>query len=176
MPDVLDLTDGLLRLTDGTRTFDVSPCAGDANLADGADTVTYLHRGKIISDGSGTRLADETNAEATFTAMVKSDELIDGVNLVTLCDWMRGETSAAMTAASWASTTTRRDEHRTLHVDWYPAPTLVAGVPTPSTGDRYYRIADALLVDVPKAEGRATTWSMTFRSATAARPDLQAVP
>ena len=65
MPEVLDLTDGLLRLTDGTRTFDVSPCAGDANLADGADTVTYLHRGKIISDGSGTRLADETNAEAT---------------------------------------------------------------------------------------------------------------
>jgi hypothetical protein len=168
MPDVLNLTDGLLRLTDGTRTLDVSPTVGDGGIADAAETETYLHRGKIIVDGSGVRLADESPAEVTFTAMVASDETDDDENLVTICRWMRGAASSAMTAAAWASTTTRGDTHRTLHVDWYPSGT--------ASGAAYYRIADAMLVTAPVAEGRPTSWSMTFRSTTAPRPALAYVP
>lgn len=168
MPDVLNLTDGLLRFTDGTRVFDVSPTVGDGAITDAAETETYLHRGKIITDGSGVRLADETPAEVTLTAMVKSDETDDDENVITICRWMRGASSSAMTAASWASTTTRLDTHRTLHVDWYPNGT--------TSGAAYYRIADAMLTAAPVAEGRPTSWSMTFRSTTAPRPTLNFVP
>jgi len=176
MPDVLDRTDGLLRITDGTRVYDHHPVAGDGNVEDLAETITYLHRGKIITDGSGVRLTDETPAEVTFTAMVASDEVVDGVNLPSLAEWMRGGTSAAITAASWAPTITRRDGHRPLHVQWYPNPTLSAGVPAPASADIYYEVPDALLVAAPKTEGQPTVYSLTFRSTSAPRPTKNAVP
>jgi hypothetical protein len=175
MPDVLDRTDGLLRLTDGTNTYDHHPVAGDGAIEDLAETITYLHRGKIITDGSGVRLTDETPAEVTFTAMVSSDEVADGVNLPSFIEWMRGGISSAITTATWAATQTRRDGHRPLHVQWYPNPTLAAGVPAPTTGDVYFEIPDALLVAAPKTEGQPTVFSLTFRSTSAPRPTKNVV-
>ena len=168
MPDVLNLTDGLLRFTDGTRVFDVSPTVGDGAITDAAETETYLHRGQMIGDGSGVRLADETPAEVTLTAMIKSDETDDDENVITICRWMRGASSSAMSSASWASTTTRGDGHRTLNVQWYPNGT--------ASGAAYYQIANAMLTASPVAEGRPTSYSMTFRSTTAPRPTLNFVP
>lgn len=172
MSHQINLTDGVAMLVDGSGTpneFHITPTVGDVNANNTSEVEVYLHRGKVQTDGAGTRLADEELAEATFTIGIKSDGLADGVNFPTLVEWMRGGTSAAITAAGWTSTTTRTgDEHRTLHFDWYPDGT--------GAGKTYYRYADALITVAPSAEGRPTSVSVTVKSTTAPRPTVNYVP
>lgn len=173
MSHVINLTDGVLQAVDGTsptpNTLDADPTTGDAAPTNTQETEAYLHRGKMIADGSGTRLADEAPSEVTFTLMLESDEMADGENWPTLFNWMRGNASAALTAAGWTATTTRTgDSYRTLHFDWYPNGT--------ASGAAYYRVPDAILVNASPTEGRPTQYQITVRSATQAVPSLLYVP
>lgn len=172
MPHQINLTDGVAKLVDGAGTpneFTINPTVGDVNANNTSEVEAYLHRGKVQTDGAGTRLADEDLAEATFTVGYLSDEMADGENLPTILAWTRGASSSALTTAGWTSTTTRTgDSHRTLHFDWYPNGT--------ASGAAYYRYPDALITVAPASEGRPTSVAITVKSTTAPRPTLAYVP
>lgn len=173
MSHQINLTDGVAMLVDGSsptpNEFHITPTVGDVGANNTSELEVYLHRGKVQTDGSGTRLADEELAEATFTIGLKSTGLADGVNFPTLLNWMRGASSSALTSAGWTPTTTRTgDSHQTLHFDWYPNGT--------GTGSTFYRYKDALVTVAPGAEGRPTSVSVTVKSTTAPRPVLSYVP
>ena len=158
-----NLTDGVLIITDGTRTKTVTPTTGDESFDVQRPTEVYLDRGQIITDGSGVREADQVRASGTFAFMLPDDLIIDGDNLTSLMEWWAGGASSAITTASWASTLTRTDgDFRTLDVEWYPNGT--------ASGNALYTFDNCTIESLPATSARPNTRSITVMSTTARFP------
>jgi len=161
MPAVATSKSGVLVLTDGTRTHEVYPTEGDANIVPG-DTVfaEFPHRGVPMADGEGVMGQEDGFCEVSFT--FAAHDFTDAVKTDAILRWMRktdDSSAAAVVTASWASTTTRTDKKATLDVFWYPQGT--------GTGKRYAKIDDCILVSRSIQEGTPSIISVTLRSTTA---------
>lgn len=162
---VRNLTDGRVVITDGTRTMTIVG-VGDFSTASSNPAEVYLDHGEVMTDGTGARMADQDLASGTVSGFVK--DYGDGENFYSLQKFWNGEASAAITAASWASTTTRDDGKITLHVIWYPEGTG-SGVP-------YEKLADCLVTEVTKAQGRPNAHQLTVRSTTSHETEYGTTP
>lgn len=162
---VRNLTDGRVVITDGTRTMTIVG-AGDFATANNNPSETYLDHGEVMTDGAGFRMADQDHAEGTVSFYVQ--DYGDGANIYSLVKWWNGAASAAITAASWASTTTRDDSKITLDVQWHPEGS--------ASGNAYEELPDAVIVAVTKAQGRPNAHQITVKSTTAHEPVYAVTP
>lgn len=165
MDRLLTKRDGLLRLSDGIHTMEVSPCVGDLAVTAAAPVATYLHRGQMISSGAGIVPADDVAATGTFGAYHVLGDDYDAEDLASLLRWWQGDdtTTTAIDGAGWVSTTERPDGRRTLHVEWFPAGVVEVGA-------GYLRIPDCVLTEWAMGEGEPNPCGLTVTSTTTARP------
>ena len=163
---VLTKRDGVIIITDGTRSYVVSGEVGDVSVTEASAEVTqFLDRG--VMGGAGfARRADEAPVELSFSAYLRGTlDSASDVSLPGLLMWARGDSAsdaglAEIVADGWASTATQPDGLRTVHVDWFPAGN--------ATGAKGFRCADAV-ISGEYSEGDPNSIAVTARSLTAAK-------